>query len=452
MAGLNLAIWFPGDTGPDAEDQYAQAVTGQFNDWHPPIMAWLWSVLRLAGDGNGPMFCFQVAGYWLGLALIALALARAGRPIAAWAMLGIALFPPFLTLNTMILKDVGMAITFLAAFAALFWYRIEDRAVPRAVGVIAFVLLLYGALVRGNAVFAVMPLFVYLIRPQWLGRPWQVLVASIPVALALVPAANLFNHRVLNAEQLGIVRALQIFDIAGIAFHSGDLDVFGPDQSFTRNDVERCYEPIAWDQFAPWGECRLFWNGLGVSSDSRGEIEKLDSRAAMGVEPNPHLTGLWVTAIAKHPLSYARHRLGHFGSEILLVDLQRDLGLVPPESQWSEPADMVARRTGAAPLYLVLYDVLTAPVLWLAIGAGLLIQLASARSVRRSPSIDAALALLLSSLPYALAYLIIGVGTDLRYVFWSLLAIVTALVISLSERSSVALPVVGYVTPGPERS
>jgi hypothetical protein len=73
--------------------------------------------------------------------------------------------------------------------------------------------------------------------------------------------------------------------------------------------------------------------------------------------------------------------------------------------------------------------------LWLAIGAGLLLQLASARSVRRSASIDAALALLLSSLPYSLAYLVIGVGTELRYVFWSLLAIVTALVISLSELS-----------------
>jgi hypothetical protein len=60
-------------------------------------------------------------------------------------------------------------------------------------------------------------------------------------------------------------------------------------------------------------------------------------------------------------------------------------------------------------------------------------QLAFARSVRRTASIDAALALVLSSPSYGSAYLIIGVATELRYLFWSLIAIFTALVISLSD-------------------
>src|SRR5262249_49359719 len=89
------------------------------------------------------------------------------------------------------------------------------------------------------------------------------------------------------------------------------------------------------------------------------------------------------------------------------------------------------------PFYLMPYDLLTAPILWLAIGAGLLLQLATAQLVRRSASIDAGLALLLSSLPYSLAYIVIGVGTDLRYLFLSMLAIATALVISLSARYAV---------------
>jgi len=85
------------------------------------------------------------------------------------------------------------------------------------------------------------------------------------------------------------------------------------------------------------------------------------------------------------------------------------------------------------PQRIVLYDLVTASALWMAIGVGLLIQLAFARSMRRTASIDAALALLLSSLSYASAYLIIGIATELRYLFWSLIAIFTALVISLSE-------------------
>ncbi|MBO0757970.1 MAG: hypothetical protein J2P54_19160 [Bradyrhizobiaceae bacterium] len=411
MAAANLTIWFPGESGPDGQSQYEQVVAGQLNDWHPPIMAWLWSIFRLLADGDAPMFCFQVLFYWLGFGLIAITLARAGRTLAAWTMLGVALLPPFLRLNVVLLKDVGMAVTFLSAFAALFWYRTRNRVVPAAVVAISLVLLFYGTLVRANAVFAVVPLFVYVIRPQWLARPWQLLAVSIPLALALVPAANLFNHRVLRAEPLEAIRSLQTFDITGIAFYSDDLAVFGPDNSFTREEVTGCYKPRGWDPLSPWGECRFFWNRLAVSRDLQGIIENLDGRSAMGAEPNPDLLDLWVAAIIRHPLAYATHRLANFSSEMT----------APPYLDFN--------ATMIAPPYRVLYDVVTAPALWLAIGAVLLLQLASARSLPRSASTDAALTLVLSSLPYSCAYLIIGVGTESRYLYWSLIAIFAALVI-----------------------
>ena len=416
LAAANLAIWFPGESGPDSRSQHEQAVAGQFDDWHPPIMAWLWSFFRLLADGDGPMFCFQVGCYWLGFGLIAFALARAGRSPAAWATLCVALFPQFVTLNVVILKDVGMAVAFLAAFAALFWYRMQDREVPPAILVISLVLLLYGALVRANAVFAMVPLLVYMIRPKWLRRPWRLLAVSIPVALAIVPAANVFNYRVLRAEPLRPIRSLQIFDMTGIAFYSADLGVFGPNNSFTREQLTSCYVSIRWDRLGPWGECRFFWNRLAVSPEVQGGVEKLDVRSAMGAEPNPDLSGLWATAIVRHPVSYAKHRLAHLGSEIM-----RGASMGAPDEASPKPP------------YVVLYDGVTASALWLAIGAGLLVRLASVASLRRTASMDAALTLLLSSLPYACAYLIIGVATELRYLFWSLIAIFTALVISLSK-------------------
>jgi hypothetical protein len=331
-------------------------------------------------------------------------------------MLGVALLPPFLRLNVVLLSDVGMAVTFLAAFAALFWFRAQDREVPPAVAATSSVLMFYGALVRVNAVFALVPLVVYLIRPQWLGRPWRLLAVAIPVGLVLVPAASLFNHRVLHAEPLGAIRALQTFDITGIAFYSDDLEVFGPDNSFTREEVRSCYEPGGWDSLAPWGrDCRFFWNRLAVSRDLQGVVERLDARAAMGVKPNPDLPALWVMAIIRHPLAYARHRLAHFGSEMV----------APPYFDVSSQA--------MTPPFGVLYDVVTAPALWLAIGAGLLVQLASVRSRRNSAPVDAALTLLLSALPYAGAYLVIGVASQCRYQLWSLIAVFAALVISLPE-------------------
>src|SRR6185437_12767426 len=135
--------------------------------------------LRVMKDGNSatPRMPHAASGR------PAHALARAGRPLAAWGILGVALFPSFMTLNASILGDVGMAVTFLAAFGAIFWHRAQDRDVPPAIAGLSFVLLLYGALVRSNAIFAVVPLVCYLVRPQWLRRPWRVLLLSLPVAL-----------------------------------------------------------------------------------------------------------------------------------------------------------------------------------------------------------------------------------------------------------------------------
>jgi hypothetical protein len=432
LFAANLFVGFPGVANDDSDSQYAQAVDRHFNDWHPPIMAWLWSVFRLLADGNGPMFCFHVACYWLGFGLIAVALSRAGRPLAAWGIIGVGLFPPFLMMNFNILKDVGLAVTFLAAFAALFWYRIADRRAPAAVVAISIVLLVYGTLVRSNAVFGVVPLLAYLINPQWLGRPWRLLVFSAPVAMSIVPVSSLFNHNVLNASSVRIIRSLEIFDMTGIAFHSGDMSVFGPGNSFTRQDVESCYTPIQWDTLSPWGECRFFWNRLAISGDLR-KVEELAPMDAMEARPNPDLTNHWVASIIAHPLAYARHRLAHFSSEIYFLAQSDHSNVVAFGAPMGEAArDAAALPMQREPPYLMLYVVLQTPAFWLAIGACLLVLLAPANSVRRPAGLEAALALVMSGLLYTCAYLIVGVATDVRYQFWSMVATFTALVISLS--------------------
>ena len=426
----NLVGWFPGVPNDDSNSQYAQAFDQHFNDWHPPIMAWLWSMFRLLADGNGPMFSFHIACYWLGFGLIAVALSRTGRPLAAWAIIGVGLFPPFLMMNIIILKDVGLAVTFLAAFAALFWYRIQDGKVPLAVVAISTVLLFYGTLVRSNAVFAVVPLLAYLINPRWLGRPWRLLVVSTPAAMLMVPVSGLINHSVLSATPVGIIRSLEIFDMAGIAFYSGDMSVLGPGNSFTRQEVDSCYTPILWDTLSPWGECRFFWNRLAVSRDLQG-VEELAPMAVMEARPNPELLNYWVASIIAHPLAYAMHRLAHFSSAIYFP-AQPHLGdvvmLGAPVGGEDAPAPPMLRELP----YLMAYEILKTPAFWLAIGACLLVLLASAKSPRCPARCEAALALVMSGLLYTCAYLIIGVATDLRYQFWSMVATFTALVISLS--------------------
>ena len=364
------------------------------------------------------MFAFHVVCYWLGFGLVAAALGRSCRPLSAWGIISGALLPPFVTLNVIILKDVGLAATFLTAFAALFWYRIQERKIPVAVVAISGVLLCYGTLVRANAVFAVVPLLAYMIHPRWLDRPWRLLVLSVPIALLMVPVFGSLNHTVLKAIPVAPIRSLEIFDITGIAFYSGDISVFGPDNVPTRQDVDDCYTPVEWDTLSPWGRCRFFWDRLAVSKAVK-EVEKLDPTAVMETQPNQALTDRWGVAIGEHPFAYVRHRLAHFSSEMFRARVGG--------------ADVATLSGPRRPLYRLLGDALEIPAFWLCLGSCLLVLLAAVMARRRSALIEAAVALDISGVTYSGAYLVVGVATDSRYHLWSMIAIFVALVISLSE-------------------
>ena len=63
---LNVLLHFPGTMDNDSKNQYAEAIAGRYTDWHPPVMAWLWSVLRLVADGPAPFLLLHLAAYWCG--------------------------------------------------------------------------------------------------------------------------------------------------------------------------------------------------------------------------------------------------------------------------------------------------------------------------------------------------------------------------------------------------
>src|ERR1043166_2575609 len=109
LCAAMLAIWWPGVPMYDSVDQYGQALRGAYDDWHPPIMARLWSLFLLFWTGQGPMFVLQALLYWLGLGLIAAALAREGAPRAAAAVLILGALPLFAGWQAAVLKDAQMA-------------------------------------------------------------------------------------------------------------------------------------------------------------------------------------------------------------------------------------------------------------------------------------------------------------------------------------------------------
>jgi hypothetical protein len=127
LCGATLAIRWPGVAMYDSVAQYAQALSGQYTDWHPPIMARLWALLIPLWPGTAPFFLAQMLLWWGGLGLLAAALGRRQRHGAAACVLLVGAAPLFLGWVTVVLKDAQMACCLAATTGLAAHWRLQDR-------------------------------------------------------------------------------------------------------------------------------------------------------------------------------------------------------------------------------------------------------------------------------------------------------------------------------------
>ncbi len=430
LFALNLHIWYPGKLNPDSQWQYWQAYDHDYSDWHPPIMARLWSGLRLVGDGPAPMFAFQIACYWLGFLLMAFTLSRTGHRYLAWAVLAVGVLPSFVTMNVNILKDVGMAATLLAGFGLAFTYRGRNLPVPLPVACVALLLLLYGMLVRANGVFAFPALAAYLLWPQGFQRPRAMILGCLGAAILLVPASAFINHAILKATPTGQIRVLQVFDLGGIAHFSRDLAVFGEHPAVTLVEVDNCYNPMGVE--AMDGYRCTFWQRLAISPDYK-ITDRTTGDDLVFAAPNPQLRRLWIHAILAHPAAYAWHRIQHFNSELsFLVPTHH---AAPNVIDWVASGDPLVLPATSRQQKVVAFftdNVLMMPAFSFVVGTCLWLMIAG--STVMNPALrPASLTLLSSGLLYTWAYLFVGVASERRYHFWGQIAVFAAAVIASGE-------------------
>ena len=414
FALASLALYYPGTLGPDSSGQLQEAISGNFTDWHPPIMAALWRLLLHVAPGPAPLLVLQVALYWIGIWAFWDAVAGE-RNWHSFLPLLAAAHPLLLVSLGTIGKDVSLATSLTAAAGILYRQRALARPANLGTAILVGLLLAYAALVRWNGAFAVAPLLLYRVRPAAV-RAAPVLLGSAVLALVSVPVSTFVNHSLLQASPTHPEVSLELFDTAGIVHFSGDRRLLGlPDG---------CYTPFFWDPLKSPRCDRLFdqWTGPG-------------SHVAT--------TRTWISAIASHPLSYARHRLDHFNSSIyFLVPPAQRCRSAPEYFDCNEPrarliaSDFVKKN----PLYW--------PCVWLAAGAWLL--------VRRRGAAEGIRALAWSGTLYGVAYLVVRVATDWRYYLWTVFAIAMALALDFAsakdtrpaarELALVVLPVViaGY--------
>ncbi len=429
---LTAAFFYPGYLNGDSTWQYRQALSGEYADLHPVIMAWVWSYLDRVIEGSGSLFLFNTTLFWIGLAMVARTFAsRTSIFLVATFLIGI--FPPVFSMLSQTHKDVGMVMGLVLGYGLLMWGDRSRRLWPL---LLALVPLWYSVAVRHNGASAVVPLAAWMLfllgrdhislrLGRHLTSPLVALVLGTLVGIAMLGTATLASRAILGEKGVHYPyqQFLAVHDLLGISIRSGHIYIprgIYFEEPLTMGEIRRIYDPQTvfyafWGPRAP----RL----LPIETERPSVVDAL-MRA-------------WASAIRTEPRNYLKTRAALFraqlgigktapfrkleftvwrevgGREVYIWDYKGPNVFKMPHNRW-----LIDFYTAAGGLTLGESGILFRP--W----PYFLLSLASVLVAWRTRSAHLFHIALLgaSSIAYVLPHMLIGFSAELRYMWWPILA------------------------------
>ncbi|HBE6754312.1 TPA: hypothetical protein KML76_004903 [Escherichia coli] len=397
---MTLFAFYPGIVSSDALDQYQQGSRFIFTDWHPPVMSFIWSITDKIIPGPLGMLLLECLMYWGSLLLLSLSIPAKHKYLSLSVI--IVGFMPF-ALGTLshILKDVFHAVTWMLAVSLVVMANRNETGKKKIV-IFAGMLLITGSMFRFNSIFGLIPLSWLLVADN---KPWawrKLAFAFILFPLCAILLTSVFNYKILNASKSKAFQSLIVFDIGGMS-HFSDANYFKEEwrDEEDRKIRNECYDSRSWNSYA-WGSCGFVLKNL----------------VASGTWDDGSLMGKWLEAIYHHPTAYLQHRYENF------KNLLWEPGGILEDRTASNSLGFEYKKTEA---FAALQDItnflrdtpLFKPGFWLIVSLAFsLYGLISCKGEWKNLII----ALNTSSFLYLLAYLFVGVASDFRYAYWSIMA------------------------------
>lgn len=401
---------FPGFMSVDSLEQYRQALSLKFADGHPPVMAWLWSMLNAIVNGPQSMLFLHLGMLWAGLYIW---FRNADGHLGAKWFIALGFMPWVASFEGVLWKDMGMAFSLLLAIGLL------SRKVPTKPQVfMALGLLLYAFMVRGNAPAALLPIVWYAsgrIFPALSGRVrLAILVLSLVSMFAFL---NIFNYQFLKAEKNHMDSYMMVDDLVNF---SAVADMSLLPRVDTKTVIECSKEEI--------GGTKLV-----------GRLFCLTTKPAyLAVAPIPYeeIKAAWWAAVKSDPLEYAQFR---FDAYLYLLRDPFERPYIYTFSGISANDMGLSQKDNIATVILKGYVNITAhlapflfkPYWWLILDLVFLGATLGMRADKNSLSLMRVL--LASALFYILSYIPLTPMADFRYVYWSTLAISLAVITFVSS-------------------
>ncbi|MDR2688804.1 MAG: hypothetical protein LBB76_03495 [Azoarcus sp.] len=409
-ATVGWIAFYPGFMSFDSLVQYKMARWFVFNDWHPPIMSWLWSVL-LVFPGPSGMLAFHLGLLWSAI-FIWWKSYRDER--LSWLLFFIPFCPWIVNFQGVLWKDVGMA---FSLFLLSSLSRLRPSTGKYA---IAAALVFYAINVRHNAVFAALPV-IFFLAWTWLPRPNLRKAALIAVALVALSifGGNVLNYGLLNAEKAKPYNYIIIDDLGYISVKNNES--FLPEVGL--GAIRAC------------------------ATDEGGETKLVGKVVCLYKFPDQvptdllqrDLTRAWLSTISRHPFDYIEYRLAAFSYFLRTPDDEpyyiwhdgidsNDLGVTRTSNIVSSGVNRLVDTSARMAPFLF------KPYWWLLVTT---VALILSLALTGTAAIRSAQMMLSSSFLYIMSFLPAVQMADFRYVYWSVIATSIALLSLLIDRPTV---------------
>jgi hypothetical protein len=434
---VSLVMNLPGHMSYDSVLQLAQGRSGVYNNWHPPVMAWLLGVFDGLVRGTALFVLFNSLLLYGALALLVCAPARSTW-IAAPLLIVWAAIPNGLIYPGIVWKDVLFAATALGGFTGLvLTARLWPRRRWRFVAIVgSFLLLSLAALTRQNGLVVLPAAAVAL---GWIAaRSGHHKPIHSAIAYALLPlggailvmlAANAGLQTRSDGEPSTIyeLEDLQAYDLAAALQAKPDLEL---GRLKTANPtLERLLRTRAAPLYTPE---RL---------DAISGMPELDK--ALFDTPIQDVSGQWRQLVLGHPWLYLKIRARDFFWVLATPDIDVCLpffdGVSGPEP-WvtrlglknrERPQDLALKAWGEP----WSHSPLSSHLLYLAVDAMLLGLLL----IRRRTTDIAIAGLLAAALLFVATFFLISVACDYRYLYFLDVAAIAAGVYVVADPSDLRL-------------
>jgi hypothetical protein len=293
FAGLLSLVFWPGQMDLDTQDEWQEAATGHFTDYHTPVLSWLWRGPYLLGL-HSPGWILFVGLLSLLVGAYLVLRVRFGRLIATIGAMVCCVFPPVLAWTVHIGRDTWFVVSLLCAFGFVaravrlgpaYW----RSNIAAALG--------FAFICCASFQIAVFPLFVLFVAIAGLVLPTSVrrrklLVTAVAIGgcIALV-GSQLAIERIINTESLHPEQAIYVYDLAQLS-HAEGKNLFPRDDVVRPNKVDsvlRSNVKTGTLDILVWGNSAvIYWP---IEGRQLGDLRHA-----------------WLTAILHNPIGYLRER------------------------------------------------------------------------------------------------------------------------------------------------